>query len=632
MAKHEFQTEVGQLLHLMTHSLYSNKEIFIRELISNASDAIDKLEYLKLTDENLKKLDTTPQINIKLDDEDGSITISDNGIGMDEEDLISSIGTIAKSGTKSFIESMTGDAKKDSNLIGQFGVGFYSVFMVADKVDVISKKAGTDQAYKWSSDGTGSYDLNSCTKDESGTVIYIKLKDEEKSDYTSKYKVQDIVKKYSNHIAYPIFLNYSEEVEEELSEEDKEAGKEPVKKIEKKREQINEAKALWTMSKSELKKEDYVEFYNSISHDSTEPMAYVHTKAEGVNNYTTLFYIPAKAPMDMYRVDYQPGVKLYVKRVFITDDEKELLPTYLRFVKGIIDSDDLPLNVSREILQENKIMANIKQGSVKKILGEIKKLSKDEEKYEKFIAEYNRPLKEGVYQDYVNKDALLELVRYKSTNDDKKMTSLADYKQRADSEQKAIYYIVGEDEAVLRNSPLLEAYKKNNIEVLICDDKEIDEVITPSIGQYKEWELKDISSCEAPAVPQTEEEKEEVQEKFKSIVEKIKSILGEAVKDVKTTNRLSESPSCVVKDSSDPMAGMAHMFRAMGQDMPESAPILEINPNHNIVKSLNGCPDDKLIEDISWLLLDQAKMAEGMPIKDTVSFTKRLNSVMAKVF
>ncbi len=632
MAKHEFQTEVGQLLHLMTHSLYSNKEIFIRELISNASDAIDKLEYLKLTDENLKKLDTTPQINIKLDDEDGSITISDNGIGMDEEDLISSIGTIAKSGTKSFIESMTGDAKKDSNLIGQFGVGFYSVFMVADKVDVISKKAGTDQAYKWSSDGSGSYDLSSCTKDESGTVIYIKLKDEEKSDYTSKYKVQDIVKKYSNHIAYPIFLNYSEEVEEELSEEDKEAGKEPVKKIEKKREQINEAKALWTMSKSELKKEDYVEFYNSISHDSTEPMAYVHTKAEGVNNYTTLFYIPAKAPMDMYRVDYQPGVKLYVKRVFITDDEKELLPTYLRFVKGIIDSDDLPLNVSREILQENKIMANIKQGSVKKILGEIKKLSKDEEKYEKFIAEYNRPLKEGVYQDYVNKDALLELVRYKSTNDDKKMTSLADYKQRADSEQKAIYYIVGEDEAVLRNSPLLEAYKKNNIEVLICDDKEIDEVITPSIGQYKEWEFKDITSCEAPAVPQTEEEKEEVQEKFKSIVEKIKSILGEAVKDVKTTNRLSESPSCVVKDSSDPMAGMAHMFRAMGQDMPESAPILEINPNHNIVKSLNGCPDDKLIEDISWLLLDQAKMAEGMPIKDTVSFTKRLNSVMAKVF
>jgi molecular chaperone HtpG len=634
MAKHQFQTEVGQLLHLMTHSLYSNKEIFIRELVSNSSDAIDKLNYLKLTDENLKEKysDWSGQINIKLDEEDKSITISDNGIGMNEEDLIASIGTIAKSGTKSFVEAMTGDAKKDSNLIGQFGVGFYSVFMVADKVDVISKKAGEDQAYKWSSDGTGEFDLVPCVKDESGTVIYIKLKEDEVSDYTGKFRVENIVKKYSNHIAYPIFLNYSEEVTEELSEEDKEAGKEPEKKIEKKREQVNEATALWTLPKSKVKPEEYVEFYKTISHDSEEPMMHVHTKAEGVNEYTTLFYIPAKAPMDMYRVDYQPGVKLYVKRVFITDDEKELLPTYLRFVRGIIDSEDLPLNVSREILQENRVMANIKQGSVKKILSEIKKLSKDEEKYEKFITEYNRPLKEGVYQDYTNKDTILELVRYKSTNDDAKMTSLAAYKERAESEQKAIYYIVGEDEKVLRNSPLLEAYKKNNIEVLILDDKEIDEIVTPAIGAYQEWELKDITSCEAPKTEQTEEEKKEVEEKFKSIVEKVKEKLGESVKEVKTTNRLSDSPSCVVKDANDPMASMAHMFRQMGQEMPESAPILEINPDHEIVQKLNGCADDSMIDDVAWLLLDQAKMSEGIEIKDPVSFTKRLNRVMAKSF
>ncbi len=621
MAKHEFQTEVGQLLKLMTHSLYSNKEIFIRELVSNASDAIDKLEYLKLTDEKLKGFETTPQINIKIDEEDKSLTISDNGIGMNEADLISSLGTIAKSGTKSFIESLSGDAKKDSKLIGQFGVGFYSVFMVADRVDVISKRAGEDIAHKWSSDGEGSYDLAPCIKDENGTVIYIKLKEEEVNDYTSKYKIKEVVKKYSNHIAYPIFMNFREEVENEETKE---------KTMESKREQINEATALWTQSKSSLKEDDYNQFYKTISHDSENPLLYVHTKAEGVSEYTTLFYIPSKAPMDMYRVDFQPGVKLYVKRVFITDSEKELLPTYLRFVRGIIDSEDLPLNVSRELLQENKVMANIKQSSIKKVLSEIKKLSKDEEKYKTFIKEYNRPLKEGVYQDYVNKDAILELVRYKSTNDSEKMTSLAEYKERAESEQKAIYYIIGADEKVLRNSPLLESYKKNNIEVLILDDKEIDEIITPSIGKYQDWDLKDITACEAPKTEQTEEEKKEIDEKFASIVEKIKNILGTEVKDVRTTNRLSDSPSCVVKDSSDPMASMAHMFRMMGQEMPESAPILEINPEHKIVQALNGCADDAMIEDISFLLLDQAKISEGMELKDPIGFAKRLSNIMAK--
>ncbi len=634
MAKHQFQTEVGQLLHLMTHSLYSNKEIFIRELVSNSSDAIDKLNYLRLTDENLKDkfADWKGEINVSFDEADKSLTISDNGIGMNEADLIASIGTIAKSGTKSFVENLTGDAKKDSNLIGQFGVGFYSVFMVANKVDVITKKAGEETAYKWTSDGTGEFDLTTAIKESNGTVIYIKLKDEEASEFASKHRIKNIVGKYSNHIAYPIFLNYSEEVTETLSEEDKKAGKEPAKTLERKHEKINEATALWMQPKAKLKEEDYNQFYKSISHDSSEPMLTIHTKTEGVNEYTTLFYIPKTAPMDMYRADFQSGVKLYVKRVFITDDEKELLPTYLRFVRGIIDSEDLPLNVSREILQENRILANIKQGSVKKILAEIKKLSKDEEKYAEFVAQYIRPLKEGVYQDYTNKEAILELLRYKSSKTEAgKMTSLEAYKERADSEQKAIFYIVGDNEKILRSSPLLESYNKNNIEVLILDDKEIDEIITPAIGAYKEWEFKDITACEPPKVEQSEEEKKEVETKFESITKKIKDKLGDAVKDVKVTNRLSESPSCVVKDAADAqMAAMAHMFRQMGQAMPESAPILEINPEHEIVKKLNGCPDESTIEDVSWILLDQAKLSEGMEITDTVAFAKRLSRITAK--
>ena len=633
MAKHQFQTEVGQLLHLMTHSLYSNKEIFIRELVSNSSDAIDKLNYLRLTDEKLKESFASwkGEINISFDEKDKSLTIVDNGIGMNEQDMISSIGTIAKSGTKSFVEALTGDAKKDSNLIGQFGVGFYSVFMVAEKVDVISKKAGEETAYKWSSTGTGEFDLSACTKESAGTVIYIKLKDDEVSEFASKYRIKNIVEKYSNHIAYPIFLNYDEEVTQTLSDEDKKAGKEAVKTIERKHEQINAATALWTQAKAKLKDEDYNSFYKSISQDSSDPMLTIHTKTEGVNEYTTLFYIPKIAPMDMYRADYQSGIKLYVKRVFITDDDRELLPTYLRFVRGIIDSEDLPLNVSREILQENRILANIKQSSVKKILSEIKKLSKDEEKYSQFISQYNRALKEGVYQDYTNKESILELLRYKSTADEKKLTSLEDYKQRANSEQKAIYYIVGDNEKVLRNSPLLESYKKNNIEVLILDDKEIDEIITPTIGAFKEWQFTDITTAQAPKVEVNEEEKQKIEEEFKDIVSKIKDKLGSEVKDVKITSRLDSFASCITKDAGDAqMAAMAHMFRAMGQEAPEVKPILEINPNHEIVKKLQSSTNDELIEDVSWILLDLAKISEGVDVSDKVAFAKRLSKITAK--
>ncbi|HFU76934.1 MAG TPA: molecular chaperone HtpG, partial [Epsilonproteobacteria bacterium] len=468
MAKHQFQTEIGQLLKLMTHSLYSNKEIFIRELVSNASDALDKFNYLSLTDEKFKEQEWSGKIFIKLDKEDNSLTIGDNGIGMNEEDLMNHLGTIAKSGTKAFMEQLTGDAKKDSNLIGQFGVGFYSVFMVADNVDVISKKAGEEQAYMFSTDGTGEYEVKPVTKEEHGTVIYIKLKEDEK-EFLDKWRVQEVVKKYSNHIAYPIMLNYSEE-------ETEGEGDDAVTKTVNKSEQINAATALWTLPKSELKKEDYVEFYKTIGHDSDGPLTYIHNKVEGAQEFTTLFYIPKTAPMDMYRADYTPGVKLYVKRVFITDDDKELLPPYLRFVKGIIDSEDLPLNVSRELLQENKILANIKQNSTKKILQAIKKLKGEDA--DTFVAQYNRVMKEGIYTDHVNKELLLDIVKYKSSTQEG-LVSFEEYISRGDSEKKEIYYITGEDEKVLRNSPLLEAYKKANIEVLIMDDKEVDSIVTP---------------------------------------------------------------------------------------------------------------------------------------------------------
>ncbi|RLA71017.1 MAG: molecular chaperone HtpG [Epsilonproteobacteria bacterium] len=620
MAKHQFQTEIGQLLKLMTHSLYSNKEIFVRELISNSSDALDKFNYLSLTDERFKQEEWSGKVFMKLDKEDNSLTIGDNGIGMSEDDLMDHLGTIAKSGTKAFMENLTGDAAKDSNLIGQFGVGFYSVFMVADHVDVISKKAGEDQAYMFSTDGTGEYEVKPVTKEEHGTIIYIKLKEEEK-EFLDKARIQEIVKKYSNHIAYPIMMNFKEE-------ETEGEGDDATTKMVNKTEQANAATALWTLSKSDLKKEDYTEFYQSIGHDSEEPLAYLHNRVEGSQEFTTLFYIPKKAPMDMYRQDYTPGVKLYVKRVFITDDNKELLPSYLRFVKGIMDSEDLPLNVSRELLQDNKVLANMKQHSIKKILQAIKKLQ-DEDSIT-FVSQYNRMMKEGVYTDHVNKDLLLDIVKYKSSTEDG-LVSFESYVSRGDSEKKEIYYITGEDEKVLRNSPLLEAYNKANIEVLIMDDKEVDSIVTPMIGTYKEWALKDITAIDAPD-SKTEEEKEEVAKEFKTLTDKIKEVLGEEVKEVKTSTRLTSSPSCVLKDPNDPMAAMAHMFAGMGEEMPETPLILEINPEHEMVKKLDALEDDTLFNDIVWVLLDSAKLSEGFEPKDKGAFASRITNIATKAF
>lgn len=504
MSTHQFQTEVSQLLDLIIHSLYSHQEIFLRELISNSSDALDKLKYLTLTDDDLKSMKFVPRIDITYIDTDRKkLVVSDNGIGMNEEDLIENLGTIARSGTKKFMELMTGDAKKDANLIGQFGVGFYSSYMVADEVEVVTRKAGEDQAYLWKSDGRSGYVIDKSVRKSQGTTVTLHLNDEGK-EFVDRWKIQTIVEKYSNHIPYPIFLEYEEK------EYDKE-GKEVEGKSKKKVEQVNAASAFWTQPKSELMEKDYNEFYKTFAMDTDNPLHTIHTQAEGTINYTTLFYIPQKAPFDMYYADYKPGVKLYVKRVFITDDDKELLPTYLRFVRGIIDSDDLPLNVSREILQENRVLAKIKNNSVKKILGELQDMTKDEKKYIRFWEQFGRPIKEGVYQDMDRRETLMELLRFKSTKVDG-YTSLADYVGRMQAEQKSIYYITGENETALRNSPLLEVYREKEIEVLILDD-EIDELVFPAVPKYKEHDLKAVNRSDASEELQSEEENPEKDDK-----------------------------------------------------------------------------------------------------------------------
>jgi len=622
MSKRKFKTEVTQLLHLIIHSLYSHKEIFLRELISNSSDALDKLKYLTLTDDTFKKLDFTPRIDISFSDGDEkTLTVSDSGIGMSEKDLADQLGTIARSGTKMFLGKLSGDAKKDSNLIGQFGVGFYSSFMVADKVEVVTRKAGEEKAWKWTSDGKGEYVIDETEREGYGTDVKLYL-NSEGEEYTSRWSLENIIKKYSDHIAFPIYLEYDAVSYEGEGDDRKE-------KKEHKIEQINAASALWRRPKSELTDEDYNEFYKTISHETEEPLFYLHTQAEGTMEYTTLFFVPKQAPFDMYQVDYRPGVKLYVKRVFITDDDKELMPTYLRFLRGIIDSEDLPLNVSRELLQKNRILSNIKSSSAKKMLGEFKQMADNNpEKYKEFIDQYNRPLKEGLYSDFGNREALLDLVRFKSTEGEG-WVSMDTYKERMKEDQKAIYYITGGNEKTLRNSPLLEAYKEKGLEVLIMDD-DIDEIVIPSIGRFKDVELKAVNRSGADEELKTEEDKEKEKE-LKPLIKKIKKALGDRVKEVKASNRLSDSPSCIIADENDPTVQMQQMLKAMGQkDVPDFKPILEVNPTHPIVEKLKGSEDTELIEDVSFLLLDQALLVEGAEVKEPADFVKRLNRILEK--
>ncbi|MGI7964597.1 molecular chaperone HtpG [Campylobacter coli] len=607
----QFQTEVNQLLQLMIHSLYSNKEIFLRELVSNSSDALDKLNFLSVSDDKYKSLKFEPRIDIKIDKDKKTLTISDNGIGMDKDDLINNLGTIAKSSTKSFLENLSGDAKKDSQLIGQFGVGFYSAFMVASKIEVLSKKALDDKAYLWISDANG-YEIEDATKEEQGTSITLYLKDDE---FANSYKIESIIEKYSNHIQFPIFMEKEEFIPAKEGEEEG--------KTELKISQINKANALWRMQKSSLKTEDYERFYEQNFHDSNKPLLYLHTKSEGKLEYNSLFFIPQNAPFDLYRVDYQSGLKLYVKRVFISDDDKELLPTYLRFVRGIIDVEDLPLNVSREILQENQILKGVKEASVKKILSELEKLkNKDKEKYLSFFKNFGKVLKEGLYGFGGEKDSLLKLMLYKSTKGES-LRSLEEYKNDIQGEQKEIFYITGNNESLLRNSPLLEEYKQKNIEVLLMDD-EIDSLVTPMLGEYEGLKFIAINQVEDKNELSDEEKNE-----FAPLVAKFKELLKDQVEDVRLTSRLKDSPSCIVYDKNKPDFAMQQLLKQMGQEQ-NFKPILEINPKHAIFTGLKN--NETFSADIATLVLNMAKLSEGMGVDNPAEFNASLTKIITKAF
>lgn len=659
MAKYEFQTEVNQLLKLIIHSLYSNKDIFLREIVSNGSDALDKLKYLTVSDEAFKNIKFEPRIDITFDEKESTLTVQDSGIGMTDEDLTNNLGTIARSGTKAFMEQLTAEASKDSALIGQFGVGFYSAFMAAKKIDVYTRKAAGDgKIWHWSSDGTNSYEIEEVAADSAaakkygfdkpeltGSAIEMHLNDDSK-EFASRWKIEELIKKYSDHIAFPIYLHYEQK---KYDDKGKETGSES------KIDQVNSASALWKRAKSELKEEDYNEFYKTFGHDGQDPLHYVHTHAEGTQEYTTLFFVPQTAPFDMYQADYKSGLKLYVKRVFITDDDRELLPSYLRFVRGIIDSEDLPLNVSREILQQNRILDNIKSSSVKKLLSEFKKMGeaadkakkveadkrtdddkKAIEKWEKFVRNFNRPMKEGLYSDYANRDEIAEIVRFKSTDasgtGDGNYTSFADYVQRMKPDQKSIFYISGSDEKNLRANPLVKAYTDKGFEVLIMDD-DIDDIVIPGFGKYKnEFELKAVNrSGSDEDLGGDKEEAKKKEEEFKPVTEKIKKALGDKVKEVKLSKTLSgENPSCIVVDENDPSYQMIQMMKAMGQTGPDLKPILEVNGDHPIVARLKDTSDEAVIADISEVLLTQALMIAGMEVKEPAEFVKHLNNLLSK--
>jgi molecular chaperone HtpG len=628
MAKRKFKTEVNQLLHLIIHSLYSHPEIFLRELISNASDALDTLKYLTLTQDQYRDIAFDPRIDISFGKEEHRIvtlsetgkerkviTVSDSGIGMEAKELEKNLGTIARSGTKDFLDSLTGDEKKDSNLIGQFGVGFYSAFMVAEKVRVVSKKAGTDEVFCWTSDGQGGYEIEEAVREGHGTTVTLLL-NEQGVEYANRFVLEAIVKKYSNHIPFPIHLHYEEETNDG--------------QLTKKEEQVNSASALWRRPKSELKEKDYSEFYQSITNDTEDPLLYIHTKAEGKVEYSTLFFVPAKAPIDMFWSDYQPGVKLYIKRVFITDDEKELLPRYLRFIRGVIDSEDLPLNISREMLQKNSILTKIRSDSVKRILNELLDLKKDRKKYDSFYEEFRQPLKEGAYQDFSNREILFDLLQFKSTKEEG-YTDFTQYTERMQEGQKAIYYITGESEQALRHSPLLEPFRRRDIDVLIMDD-DIDEIVIPALGRYKDTEIKAVNRTDTLDDLKTEEDKEK-EKKSEPLLTRIRKVLIDDVKDVRANTGLSDSPSCITADEDDPTIGLQQILKVMGQKgVPEVKPILEVNPDHPIVTSLEGTEDEIVFEEVSRLLFEQALLMEGVRPKDTPSFVKRLNSVLERSF
>ncbi|SDH65688.1 molecular chaperone HtpG [Nitrosomonas sp. Nm132] len=621
-----FQAEAKQLLKLMIHSLYSNKEIFLRELISNASDAADKLRFEGLTDAALYENDTELKIRISYDKEARTITISDNGIGMSRQEVIDNIGTIAKSGTREFFNALTGDQAKDAHLIGQFGVGFYSAFIVADKVTLITRRAGltSEHGVCWESTGEGDYTLETVEKKDRGTQIILHLRENE-DELSSGSRLKSIIRRYSDHITLPIVMK-----KEEWSQESNEY------KITDEDETINQASALWARSKSEITQEQYEEFYKHVAHDFEPPLAYVHSKVEGKQEYTQLLYIPSRAPFDLYDRERRHGIKLYVKRVFIMDDAEKLLPNYLRFVRGVIDSNDLPLNVSREILQESKDIDNIRAGSVKKILGLIEDLAssdkeEDREKFKTFWKEFGQVLKEGVGEDYTNRERIAKLLHFVSTHSetDEQTVSFDDYIARMKEGQEKIYYVTADSLKAARSSPHLEIFRKKGIEVLLLSER-VDEWLVTNLSEFAGKALQSVAkgSLDLGKLEDEAEKKEQDKEvdEYKELITKMKEVLGERIKDVRITFRLTESPACLVVDTYDMSGNLERLLKSAGQKVPNTKPILEINPYHPMVQRLKY--EEAKFSDWSNILFDQALLAEGGQLEDPAAFVKRLNDLL----
>jgi len=621
-----FQAEVKQLLQLMIHSLYSNKEIFLRELISNASDAADKLRFEAINNSALFENDPELKIKVSFDKAARTITISDNGIGMNREEAISHLGTIAKSGTKEFFSKLSGDQQKDAALIGQFGVGFYSGFIIADRITVETRRAGTpaNEGVRWESEGAGEFSIEAIDKPGRGSDIILHLREGE-DEFLSSWQLKNIIRKYSDHISLPILMQ-----KEEWDEEKKET----VQKEE--LETVNQASALWTRSKSDITPEQYEEFYKHISHDFGAPLAYTHNRVEGRSEYTQLLYIPTRAPFDMWDRNKRGGIKLYVKRVFIMDDAEQLMPVYLRFVKGVIDSADLPLNVSREILQESRDVKAIREGSTKRVLSLLEELANSDEqaqkdKYAGFWTEFGQVLKEGIGEDAANKERIAKLLRFASTHNDSdaQTTSFADYIGRMKEGQDKIYYVTGENYHAAKNSPHLEIFRKKGVEVLLLTDR-VDEWMLSFLQDFDGKELAsvakgglDLGSLENEA---EKKQHEETETQFKDLVEKMKTSLGDKAKDVRVTFRLTDSPACLVADENELSGNLLRMLKAAGQDAPEAKPILEINPEHPLVQRLKY--EDAKFDDWSHILFDQALLAEGGALTDPSGFVKRLNDML----
>ena len=623
---HSFQTEVQQLLHLMIHSLYSNKEIFLRELISNASDACDKLRFESLTNNALLEDDEALGIRIDMDEKKRTVTIIDNGIGMTHDEVIADIGTIARSGTRAFLEKMSKDESADSTFIGQFGVGFYSSFLVGKKVTLLTRKAGakSSEGVKWVSDGSGEYTVESINRPQRGTEIIIQLKKDCK-EYAQKFRVRSIVSKYSDHISLPILMLKSPELDDD--------GK-PVKDQTIEWETINKGSALWARPKKDISEEEHNTFYTSLTYDPEPPAITIHNRVEGRMEYISLFYIPSKAPFDLWDREQRHGIKLYVRRIFIADDAKKLMPNYLRFVRGLIDSADLPLNVSREFLQQNKEIEKIRNASVRKVLVELGKIaSKDEEKYNSLWKEYGRVLKEGMVEDFQNKDTLAKLARFTTTHrDDEAQTiSLDDYIVRMPEKQKDIYYISAENYNAAKSSPHLEVFSKNEIEVVLLTDP-VDEWFVNHLREYEGKALKSIAKGDLDIdhlkTTQSKEENQKKEEDMKPLIEKLKAVLKDQVKEVRISDRLVDSPSCLVADEHDLGGNMERILQSIGQEAPIAKPILEINPEHQIVKQIDV--EAELAEEWANLLFDQAVLAEGAPLKNPGEFVKRVNLLLTQ--